>query len=314
MPVAYMQRLPMIWSAWLYCKVQTIHKSVAMGSLQKAFINTSYLGSGPSNDRICSGLTSNLTPLVTILKRIHYFPISWRKLLLDACRIQAPIWQNIHLSQSYSSLQPEDVSILLGRGTNLNHSIKLHKAELLIFDHAITEPLTASLLSYFVRAESTHHVAEFLKERDMSFNKEFSAAIWYQDHSQVLNYTGFFTQESVVNPHPQMGLLAPRLKTLFEKGIKSIKDHFSSIYTGKLLLNLLYVEYLTGIVIVFGTCIQMNQRNFWISSIGYHQPLEICIIRYTNEINYQLTMCPYLLPVCWWALGRAKHRSDRGVS
>jgi len=56
----------------------------------------------------------NYTPLHRLLAYIYYLPISTRKLLLDACRIQQPFAHNKALIQSASSIKDFGTSYTVG--------------------------------------------------------------------------------------------------------------------------------------------------------------------------------------------------------
>ena len=114
------------------------------------------------------------TPLVTTIVMIFYFPLTWRKLLLDATRIQVPVESNHYLSSSFHTLVPSSVSI---PSQGNDDPIELHKEVAFYLVGTILDtPLLCSLLSYFARAEATYWIDDFLDEKMKSFNKEFLAA------------------------------------------------------------------------------------------------------------------------------------------
>jgi hypothetical protein len=45
-------------------------------------------------------------PHIVIIDNIYFLPMAWRKLILDSCRIQAPISTNNHLLSEYEKLEP----------------------------------------------------------------------------------------------------------------------------------------------------------------------------------------------------------------
>jgi len=53
--------------------------------------------------------TTGLSPIMVLVSWIYHLPILHRKAILDACRIQAPIFQNKTLSATFSSLTPVHV-------------------------------------------------------------------------------------------------------------------------------------------------------------------------------------------------------------
>jgi len=49
---------------------------------------------------------SHTTPLVVLLDNIFFLPVTWRKFIIDACRIQAPVRSNRHLEQRANVVTP----------------------------------------------------------------------------------------------------------------------------------------------------------------------------------------------------------------
>lgn len=93
-----------------------------------------------------------LPPIMVLISWIHHLPIQHRKALLDACRIQAPIWENKTLSQSFLLLSPVEVE------TSIVDIILLDAQHLATQFNAIYPfPVLCSLLSYSYgrRAPST---------------------------------------------------------------------------------------------------------------------------------------------------------------
>jgi len=169
--------------------------------------------------------TSTLSPIMIMISWIYHLPIQHRKALLDACRIQAPVWINKTLASTFSSLPA--VSIYTIEGVSALYITALNLATL--FNHIWPFPLLCTLLSYFVRAEGTIYVTEFLQEKALSLDKELSAALYHDSAGQVLDYSGLVG----VTPnhlHPQLpGVISWRLRSLFQSGIQHIAQHFSSI-------------------------------------------------------------------------------------
>jgi len=121
-----------------------------MGSLQKAI----YTGQKPKKGRFRhTSISQAHTPLNRVLETIYYLPLSWRKWILDGCRIQESMYQNQHLLSSSSKLTPNIIaipSIAKGRVDTWSPHDTMD-----YFEHMYDSPLVCSILSYFCRAEST---------------------------------------------------------------------------------------------------------------------------------------------------------------
>jgi hypothetical protein len=178
--------------------------------------------------------TTNASPIIILISWIYFLPISYRKALLDACRIQAPVWMNPTLSHSFASLPPY-VSIshpdfVDGVGLVITpHDISFQ------FDKILHFPILCSLLSYFVRAEGTIFKREFEEQKTISLDKELAAAMWYESGVQVLDYTGLLdvTRQHL---HPQLaGIMGWRLQQLFQAGVRQISQHYSAVTARPLL-------------------------------------------------------------------------------
>jgi hypothetical protein len=167
---------------------------------------------------------SILSPIMTLISWIYYLPIVHRKALLDACRIQAPIWVNKTLSSTFGALP--NVTI---HSTDGIESFYITSGDLAIqFDQIVHFPILCSLLSYFVRAEGTILRAEFLLEKEKGLDKELGAALYYETNEQVLDYTGLLGVTSR-HLHPQLsGNVSWRLGALFAAGIRHICQSLSS--------------------------------------------------------------------------------------
>jgi hypothetical protein len=115
---------------------------------------------------------SNFSPLLTIVDQIVFLPIAWRKFILDACRIQAPINQNNHLLASFNQLNPRYAS----RSTPSGASTISIDDLVPFIDIATSSPISSSYLSYFVRSETTSRIEEFRLQLSLSLHKEVAAA------------------------------------------------------------------------------------------------------------------------------------------
>jgi len=144
-----------------------------------------------SGNRPQNVYTSNESPLLIIIDNIYYFPMDWRKLMLDFCRIQVPVFQNAHLSASFYAISRPEIDIVLRSGDVLQ--LELASFCSLLEDIAFC-PILCSLLSYFVRAEQTHWTEEFLSQKGKSLDKEVGAALEYRTFNQILDYSAIFTR------------------------------------------------------------------------------------------------------------------------
>lgn len=178
--------------------------------------------------------TTTLSPIMVILSWIPSFPILVRKAILDACRIQAPVLNNQSLQHTFASLPQQFVGYVAGQLATLTLS-----AVISLLDQITPFPLLCCLLSYFVRAESTFHIEEFLLERQKGLDKELRAALFNESTDQVLDYRFSLFGIGSNNLHPQMNEQfrdgSHRLRALYEKGIRQIAQHFSRHTTPPLL-------------------------------------------------------------------------------
>lgn len=177
--------------------------------------------------------TSILPPAMRLASWIHHLPIQHRKAILDACRIQSPVWINKTLASTFACLPP--VTIYPETQEHLS-IITLYPNDFAkILDDIVWSPSTLSLISYLVRAESTIHLAEFLNEKTVSLDKELTAALWYETSGSKLSYDNLMDVQDT-HMHPQLrGKPSKRVRMLFKQGIQHIQDHFSRQSTSPLL-------------------------------------------------------------------------------
>jgi len=169
--------------------------------------------------------TTVLSPIMVLVSWIYHLPILHRKALLDACRIQAPIYTNKTLAATFSSLAP--VHVIPEDNSDLGIIILYPQTIASLFENIYPFPSLCSLVSYFVRAENTIHKTEFLAEKDVALDKELSAALFYNSDSQVLDYTGLLGTSSN-HLHGQLpGNINWRLSSLFSRGISQISQQLS---------------------------------------------------------------------------------------
>jgi len=128
---------------------------------------------------------NTLTPFRQILHHIYYLPISVRKFILDWTRIQQPVWVNVSLKSQYISLNQ-----LYPEISSQPSPITLHEISSLL-DKIVHSRLQVSLISYFVKAETSYFVGEFVELFRESWVKEFSAS-QQADLGKKLDYRGLF--------------------------------------------------------------------------------------------------------------------------
>jgi len=75
--------------------------------------NSSYTQKSGHFRRPLSFTTSQETPLITLIDNIYFFPISWRKFIVDTCRIQKSTDSNCHLLASFDELVETTISPIL---------------------------------------------------------------------------------------------------------------------------------------------------------------------------------------------------------
>jgi hypothetical protein len=169
-----------------------------------------------------SSTSSN--PLLTLLLAIHHLPFSWRKLILDACRVQESILHNDRLREALHRLPSEIVSFSYNR---TNYEVTpLSIAD--YFENLYDSTLCCSILSYFVRAESTAYPSEAVKIREETITKEISAALYYKPIYRRLDYFSLIGSQSDAyawGSYPSGN--NARTKTLFSHGIRQLVSRWS---------------------------------------------------------------------------------------
>lgn len=154
---------------------------------------------------------------------IWFLPLSWRKLIIDVCRIRVQPSQNDRLSS------------ILGGLELCVYAVDVHPVQILykhdldnLLGRLIYSPLLLSMLSYFARAEQTFYKDDFLEQRNVSLEKEFQAALVSHNPQQTLNYSPLIA----VVPgrlHSQLtGSMNPRVLELWHKGIRNLMSKTTS--------------------------------------------------------------------------------------
>jgi hypothetical protein len=166
---------------------------------------------------------SNPCPLEQLLFFIHFLPFTYRKGILDACRIQESIIYNTNLIRIFDAIQPPFVEFL-HRNTGYKVSPR-HIAEL--FENIYDSPLSCSLLSYFCRAESSPHFEEARMIKEATLTKEISAALYSKSHEQSLDYIKLMGNKDDAATGYHMVSDIGRTRFLFITGIRRMKASWS---------------------------------------------------------------------------------------
>jgi len=124
------------------------------------------------------------TPIFQILLLIYYIPLTWRKWLLDICRVQVSPLINTSL-RLFIFQEPSIHYYHTPRG-----SYRISKMELARFmDNLHDSSVDLSLVSYFARAEGFNDRTEATNVIRDQIDKEFMAAVLYPvGQTQMNNY------------------------------------------------------------------------------------------------------------------------------
>lgn len=130
------------------------------------------------------------TPLFTLIDNIYFLPLTWRKFIIDLCRIQRAVDSNNHLTASFNDLVETTTSYVTFRNNPNKVFVYTSDKDTLssFLDHLLGSPTSFSLLSYFARAERTIHVDDFADARDSALTKEMNAATAAHSIPQRLDY------------------------------------------------------------------------------------------------------------------------------
>jgi len=126
--------------------------------------------------------TSAIPSIQSLLNVTQDLPMSWRKHILQTCRIQT-LQSAHHLSTRLNSLQPTHVATSV-------QDREISKQDLAdMLDLLYGSPLLYSLLSFWTRGESMHPLIA-RDEIEQAIKKELSAS-QQEDRNQVLDYDIF---------------------------------------------------------------------------------------------------------------------------
>lgn len=194
------------------------------------------------------------TPFHELLSIIYFLPYSWRKLILDACRIQRPIFGNselrrraLELKETSSSvpkpmsnrrrkhlkksriqlgesleqytMDPNEYLTSQGRGATIMTLEDIDDLLQNVYDNSVI----MSLLSYFVRAEGTSRLDEFLAVNEQLIQKEVAAS-QLPNRLQELDYTYLFHEEETHRPvHKETDLLPSRVRKYIQSFLSTFR-------------------------------------------------------------------------------------------
>jgi len=184
------------------------------------------------------------TPLILLIFGIHYLPYIARKHLLDCVRIQRSQYSDRHLRDSRSHVLSLHPRINAPRRIlNLFNRFMVHDREFLgsqhyvlmtfihtahlldLFEHIYDSPILCSVLSYFVRAETTAHPKSF---EDISENQQAKeiAASQQLNIDEQLSYLALFT-DGLAPIHRERDIV-PRLTSyMFTSHMRSLIDEYT---------------------------------------------------------------------------------------
>jgi len=168
---------------------------------------------------------SSLPPLILILLIIPYLHINQRKFLLNCTRVQSSPYRNKYLGSELEALVPDQYNIHLPRriihrlrssgvmitqdsqsGLPINHTSISMRAVTDLYMSIYYHPGLCTILSYFVRAESSMYTSEYEVVKMEGILKEIRAS-QHPSVPQALNYQPYFTDlntrvhlEAVITP------------------------------------------------------------------------------------------------------------------
>jgi len=159
-------------------------------------------------------------PLLSLLTIIRYLPTSWRKAILDFCRIQVSSNLNVHTKQLFGDIRQNESSYV-----HLPHGeiFSLDDLETILNDNIPHSPPIASLVAYVARAEVFTNPLEARKAFATAIEKELRAT-QLEDRPQLLQYS-FMSGE----PDP-VHLEGPEDSNypIWRKGIERFRKYFET--------------------------------------------------------------------------------------
>jgi len=215
-------------------------------------------------DQLLMQLKSFSSPIPFFQLLIIYFlPYTWRKLILDAYRIRRPLFGNAELHRH--ALEVKGTTVEIPRLMS-NRSRKRYKRSRLrlgesenqytkdpneyyerygrttislediddLMQNVYDNSIIMYLLSYFVRAEGTSRVDEFLRVNEELIQKEIKAS-QQPNRAQELDYTYLFHEEEISRPvHKETELLPFRVR----KYVQDFLSSFQHLYGDRNSVNI----------------------------------------------------------------------------
>jgi hypothetical protein len=172
----------------------------------------------------------NYTPIRRLLSTIYYYPYQWRKLLLEACRVQQPVRSNRHLTKLYKDTKKGARAIQVrvqNRHRRYTWVTLTLRSVIDTFENIYDNPMLCALLSYFVRAEGAHNPTEFFDLFAIGSRKEILASQSGM-REQQLDYSCLTTDDKGAGIHFEIAAFPYRTVALFKKHIKQSITHFTS--------------------------------------------------------------------------------------
>lgn len=155
-------------------------------------------------------------PLTQLLRIIHHLPFTWRKWILNICRIQEHPLVNQNLLPH--SIQPQIVTFQLEN----SQSRTIEPADIIsLIENFLDTPLSLCILSYFVRAESTAYPNEFQEQRDIRIQKELGAAVQFDSKISMEQAKSYLWFNMNKDDHTSF------VHGMFTRGLRRLRTEFS---------------------------------------------------------------------------------------
>lgn len=203
-----------------------------------------------------------LFPVNRLLSVIYYLPLSWRKAILDTCRIQACPFENSALQEIWSTseiwnrqgatplgfpqTEDEQNELLSAKWDSwrvpthqrptvasfLGAYISVEDICRILSNSVVQDSLMCSVVAYFVTSEAFYDVASCYDLIEGTVQKEITAS-QQEDRSQQFNYS--FMSEGGNDPVVPNGVSCPNLSRAWVEGIDLLKRRLAP-RTGNILL------------------------------------------------------------------------------
>jgi hypothetical protein len=77
--------------------------------------------------------SSHAPPLFTLIDNVYFFPLSWRRFIIEFCRIQKRVSSNEHLRTSFSEMEETSTSVIAIPGRRDQYIINYDRDTLSLF-------------------------------------------------------------------------------------------------------------------------------------------------------------------------------------